>query len=141
MNPTHHLKLLGQALLVWLGFWICGLPDYYQQYSTIALAVACTVLSAVFGLFAVWLLASVRPQYRMRRALWLAFYYSLPFLLLDWLYCGMYLGLGASFLRSHWYLTVFYVTVWLQFPVTAWLLGHAQRAAQSVPGMHPGASR
>lgn len=122
MTWTQHARLLVQAVVVWALFWLGGWPDYYQQYSTLALAVGCTLLSALFGVVAVAVLARVRRERRMQRALWAAFYFTLPFALLDWLYCGVYLDLGASFLRSHWYLSVFYVSIWLQFPPTAWAL-------------------
>ncbi len=58
----------------------------------------------------------------MSRAIWISFYYTVPFALLDTLYCGLYLGGGASYLYKFWYLTVFYFTPWLTFPPTALLL-------------------
>jgi hypothetical protein len=122
MSWSQHARLLVQAVIVWALFWLAGWPDYFQQYDTVLMAVGCTLLSALFGIAAVIVLARVRRERRMRRALWTSFYFTVPFALLDWLYCGVYLGLGASFLHSHWYLSVFYVSVWLQFPPTAWAL-------------------
>lgn len=122
MGVKGHLGLLAQAIVVWLLFWLAGWPDYYQQYDTVPLAVACTLLSALFGVYAVAVLARRRRGRRMPMANWFAFYYTVPFFMLDALYCGVYLGLGWDYLRSHWYLTVFYVSIWLQFPPTAWVL-------------------
>jgi hypothetical protein len=133
MDARRHIALLLQAILVWAGFWLLGWPDYFQQYSTMLLAVGCTLLSALFGIAAVWVLARSRPARRMQRALWLSFYFSVPFFALDWLYCGVHLGLGLDFLRSHWYLTVFYVSIWLQFPPTAWLLNRLQTPCAGAP--------
>jgi hypothetical protein len=133
MRARQHALLLMQAIAVWAAFWLAGRPDYFQQYATVPMAVACTLLSALFGLFALFLLARVRSGRRMNRALWLSFYYSVPLFVLDWLYCGVYLGLGLDFLRSHWYLTVFYVSIWLQFPPTAWLLDRLATAPTASP--------
>ena len=122
MSPKKHLILLMQASVVWLLFWVVGLPDYYQQYSPVVLGVLCTLLSVAFSLFAIFMLARCRAEIRFSRAFWLSFYYTIPFAIYDSLYCGWYLGLGAGFLVSHWYLSVFYISLWLTFIPTAWLL-------------------
>jgi hypothetical protein len=122
MNAKKHLILLLQASVVWLLFWLVGLPDYFQQYSTVLMGVLCTLLSVVFSLYAVFMLARCREEIRFSRALWLSFYYTVPFAIYDTLYCGWYLGLGVGYLYSHWYLTVFYFSVWLTFIPVAWLL-------------------
>lgn len=46
-------------------------------------------------------------------AFWLSFYFTVPLMLLDYAYCGLYLGHGWSFLLTYWYLTAFYVIPWL----------------------------
>jgi hypothetical protein len=117
-----HASLLLQAVLVWGAFWLLGLPSYYQQYSSLALGVGCTLLSVAISLAALYVLSRGRPETRLSRASWIAFYYTVPFALLDAAYCGVYLGHGASYLHKYWYLTVFYVTPWLTFPPTAMLL-------------------
>ena len=122
MDPRRHLKLLLQAITVWAAFWIVGLPDYYQQYSTVALAVGSILLSVGISLAAVAVLRRGRAELRRARAIWISFYFTVPFFALDALYCGWYLGHGASYLASYWYLTVFYLTPWLTFPPTEWLL-------------------
>ena len=122
MSCHTHLLLFVQAVGVWFGFWLLGLPAYYQQYSTEALAVACVLLSVGVSLAAIAVLRRDSPSMRNRRAFWLALYYTLPFAVLDSVYCGLYLGLGVSFLWQYWYLTVFYVTPWLTFLPTAALL-------------------
>ncbi len=122
MPIRNHLNLLMQGVVVWTAFWLLGLPDYYQQYSTLMIGVACTLLSVVISLFALYVLMRGRPRTRMSRAIWVSFYYTVPFAILDTLYCGVYLGQGAGYLATYWYLTVFYFTPWLTFPPTAWLL-------------------
>lgn len=63
-----------------------------------------------------------KPEHRMPKALWLSFYYSVPLAVYEITYCAVYLGLGAGYLVSHWYLTVFYVSIWTTFVPTAYLL-------------------
>ena len=122
MSRTKHLSFLIQAVVAWALFWLIGLPNYYQQYSTLLMGVACTVLSVIISLGAVWVLVRCRAEIRTSRAFWISVYFTLPFAVLDTLYCAVYLGHGASYLVSYWYLTVFYITPWLTFLPTAWLL-------------------
>lgn len=122
MNLKRHLKILFQASLVWIAFWVLGLPDYYQQYSQIGLAIGSIVLTVLIGLSAVWFLRNGRDDNRMQRALWISFYYTVPLALFDFLYCGIYLGNGAAYIYKYWYLSIFYLTPWITFPPTALLL-------------------
>jgi hypothetical protein len=122
MGPRRHLKLLLQGIAVWFAFWIAGLPHYYQQYPTVLLALGCVLLSVGISLLAIVAMRRGRAELRRARAYAIAFYFTVPFFVLDALYCGWYLGHGADFLARYWYLTVFYLTPWLTFPPTAWLL-------------------
>jgi hypothetical protein len=122
MNYTKHISFLMQAIIGWVLFWLAGLPHYYQQYSLPVMGIGCTLLSVVISLAAIFVLGRGRPETRVSRAFWISFYFTLPFAFLDTLYCGVYLGLGASYLISYWYLTLFYFTPWLTFLPTAWLL-------------------
>lgn len=122
MKPAQHLNLLGQAVLAWLLFWLAGLPDYYQQYSTAIMGAACTLLSVAISLFALFLLSRGNPATRRSRALWLSIYYTLPFALLDTLYCAIYLNRGHFYIFKYWYLSIFYISPWLTFLPTASLL-------------------
>jgi hypothetical protein len=137
MSVRGHALLLAQAVAVWFAFWLLGLPEYYQQYSTVALAVASVVLSVVIALAAIAVLRRGTSRSRIRRAFWLSVYYTVPLALLDTWYCGYYLGHGTSYLWKYWYLTVFYVTPWLTFIPVAILLGNEPEkgnAAKSVVG-------
>ena len=125
MRARGHASLLVQAIAVWGVFWLLGLPSYYQQYSSLALGVGCTLLSVAISLAALFVLSLGRSETRLSRAIWIAFYYTIPFAVLDSLYCGVYLGHGASYLYTYWYLTVFYLTPWLTFPPVALLLSRA----------------
>jgi hypothetical protein len=128
MSARKHLNLLLQASIVWLLFWLAGLPDYFQQYSLVTLGILNTLLSLAFCLFALWALLRTRAERRMSRAFWLSFYYSVPFAIYDWLYCSVYLGHGAEYLLSYWYLTVYYFSLWLTFIPIAHLLNRFSAA-------------
>lgn len=130
MNARKHIALLLQASIVWLLFWLVGLPDYYQQYSPTTLGILNTLLSLVFCLFALVMLLRTRAERRMSRAFWLSFYYSVPFAIYDWLYCSVYLGHGPGYLLSYWYLTVYYFSLWLTFLPIAYLLNRFSGARE-----------
>ncbi len=120
-----HITILVQASIAWAAFWLIGWPAYYQQYSDATLGFLCTLLSVGFCLFALVVLLPRRVERRMPLAFWLSFYYSVPLALYDWLYCGLYLGHGTGYLATYWYLSVFYVSLWLTFIPTAYLLNRA----------------
>jgi hypothetical protein len=122
MKAKNHINLLVQSVVIWFGFWLLGLPNYYQQYSTRSLGIACTVLSVLISLAALSILLRSRPENRASRAFWCSVYYTVIFMILDTLYCGVYLGRGAGYLLEYWYLSVFYITPWLTFIPTERLL-------------------
>lgn len=122
MRLQNHFKLLAQAMLAWLGFWLLGLPDYYQQYSANAVGIGVVILSVATSLLCLMVLLRVSSRRRFVIAFWLSFYFTVPFAVLDLWYCGIYLGHGSSYLWDYWYLTVFYVSPWLTLLPTAALL-------------------
>jgi len=132
VSARTHVRILFQALAVWAVFWVAGLPRYYQQYSSVVLGVGCTVLSSAIGLVALLLLVRARPERRASLALWLSVYYTIPFAILDTLYCGLYLDEGWAYLYRFWYLSVFYIIPWLTFVPTAWLLERFQHSSAQV---------
>lgn len=115
---------------MWTAFWLAGLPAYYQQYSQVTMAVACILISIAISLWAILVLGRGRPETKLCRAAWISFYFTVPFAILDWLYCGIYLEHGSAFLFGYWYLTVFYFTPWLTFIPTALLLRRVQKFPQ-----------
>jgi hypothetical protein len=127
MRLQNHFKLLAQTVLAWLGFWLLGLPEYYQQYSAAAVGIGIVILSVATSLLCLLILLRVSPKRRFVVAFWLSFYFTVPFALLDTWYCGIYLGHGSSYLWTYWYLTVFYVSPWLTLLPTAALLQRFSR--------------
>lgn len=110
-----HLQLLLSGVATWAGFWVLGLPSYYQQYSFTFLAVGTAALVPPSAWFGWRILSRTRPELRAARGFWLSLYFTAPFVMLDALYCGVYLGNGVGFFEKYWYLTVFYVVPWALF--------------------------
>jgi hypothetical protein len=136
-NPVSrrtHSRLLVIGTVAWVAFWAAGLPSYYQQYSR-TFMIWFDVL-VFFPLAAAFLLAlrRVPRKRRMALALWMAFYFTVPLAIYDWLYCGVVLGHGREFLWRYWYLSVYYVIPWLLLPGLAVFL--ARRAAPAPPDWH-----
>jgi hypothetical protein len=83
-------------------------------------------------------LRRLRPERRLRVALWLAFYFTVPLAFYDWLYCGLYLGHGIQFIYRYWYLTVYYAIPWVLMPLVALLLNrmHSRQMENRAPPDH-----
>lgn len=115
MRVRSHLRLLGLAVAVWAAFWVAGLPDYYRQYPFVAMLAFCVALVPLIVLAARRMIGRARPERRRALGAWLAFYFTVPLLALDYAYCGLHLGHGWGFLGAYWYLTAFYVVPWAIF--------------------------
>jgi hypothetical protein len=63
-----------------------------------------------------------RPGKALNTSVWWAFYISCPLFIYDFIYAGIYLGNGITFLWSYWYLTVYYALPWVLFPPTGLLI-------------------
>ena len=113
MRLTTHLRMLTIAVATWAAFLLAGLPDYYQQYSRAGMLVFSVVLIPPIVLLAFKVIGRSPLERRIRLATWIAFYFSLPLMFLDYAYCGVYLGYGLGFLTRYWYLTVYYFVPWL----------------------------
>ena len=132
MRTRHHFRLWVLATLVWAGFLLAGLPDYYQQYSTgFMVGFDLLLLLPIFGVLFV-VLRRVPSRQRPTLALWIAFYFTVPLAVYDYLYCGLVLGRGIGFLWQYWYLTVYYVIPWLLFPAMVTLIDQFD-AGHSMP--------
>lgn len=113
MKATQHLSLFIQSLTVWALFWLAGLPDYYRQYSPATMAIFCVLVTVMFSLAAVFFLLRWRTETMLRRSVFMSIYCTVPFAILDWLYCGVHLGYGGRFLGLFWYLAIFYIIPWI----------------------------
>lgn len=98
---------------------MAGLPSYYQQYPDVLMVGFDVLLLIPVAVIVYWVLRRVRPDRRLTVALWLAFYFTVPLAIYDWLYCGLYLGHGIGFVFSYWYLSIYYAIPWVLLPVIA----------------------
>lgn len=130
MRTSGHLRLMALAVLVWAVFWIGGIPQYYQQYSFTTLLVFTVLLVPLTAFAGFKVIGRARVERRLQLGLWLSFYFTVPFAILDYLYCGLFLGHGWAFLRRFWYLTVYYVIPWLIFVPVGWWLGRSRPGAR-----------
>ena len=69
-----------------------------------------------------FVLRGVGGEKRLRVSVWIAFYFTVPLAVYDWLYCGVYLGHGMKFVSTFWYLSVYYVIPWILLPAVALML-------------------
>lgn len=122
MPVRDHIGILLIATLVWAAFWAVGLPSYYQQYSTAQMIWFDSVVLIPIAAIAYLVLKRYRPERRLPTALWLAFYFTVPLAIYDWLYCGLWLGEGLQFAWKYWYLTVYYLIPWALLPLIAHVL-------------------
>jgi hypothetical protein len=70
-------------------------------------------------------LGRVPSRQRMQVALWIAFYFTVPLGVYDYVYCGLLLGFGVQFLVDFWYLTVYYVIPWVLAPAIVWWINRS----------------
>jgi hypothetical protein len=112
MNTKRHFKIFTMASLVWGIFWLIGLPRYYQQYSFYFMLIFDLALVFPLALLIYSVLKKERTN-KINLAFWLAFYFTVPFLIYDYLYCGFYLNHGISFINKYWYLSIYYIIPWL----------------------------
>ena len=122
MKLRNHVRLFIYVTIAWFLFWVAGLPDYYQQYSTITM-----IIFDVAVLPPIWFVIyksvrKARPGRAFFASLWWAFYITIPLFIYDLVYAGIYLGHGLNFLWKFWYLTVYYMLPWLLFPSTGWVI-------------------
>lgn len=123
MTPLRHIKFTAYSFLTWLTFYLVGLPDYYQHWPFEAKIVLCVGVTLLYFPMTVYCLRLFWTDGRhVANSLWLAFYLTLPLFIYDYLLLAVYKGLGIEFVIPYWYLTFFYFSFWLQFPLIAkWL--------------------
>ncbi len=122
MTKRGHIRIFLIASVVWVGFWVTGLPSYYQQYSNVLMIWFASLVLIPIAAIVYHVLRRLRPERRLTFALWLAFYFTVPLAFYDWFYCGLYLGHGIQFLSRYWYLTVYYAIPWVLLPPMALVL-------------------
>tara|TARA_R110000787_G_scaffold26451_5_gene73927 strand:- start:591 stop:956 length:366 start_codon:yes stop_codon:yes gene_type:complete len=103
---------------MWTLFFIAGLPSHYFLRWDWGAQLIVIVLMPTWILWSITRrrIVKLEREAAHSRILWTAFYFTLPFLLLDIAYLGLYQNRGVNFLVTHWYLTAFYITPWIFLP-------------------------
>lgn len=117
-----HLSLLIMSFLTWGFFVLVGLPDYGQGWSydfTVVVVIAITIFYIPFGEFLIKRMFPDKAYFK--NSIWLAFYLTVPLFTYDALFLGLIGGEGLAFIPKYWYLTFFYFSFWLQFPLIGML--------------------
>jgi hypothetical protein len=134
MTRRGHIRLFLIATVVWALFLIGGMPSYYKQYSTLCMVLFDIVVLLPITAVVYLVLRGVRQERRLQVSVWIAFYFTLPLAIYDWLYCGVHLGHGMQFLIRYWYLSVYYIIPWVLMPMVALVLNHRSARASGHDG-------
>jgi hypothetical protein len=134
MTPKQHVQLLVYSFITWFGFYLIGLPDYYQQWYLWAKVVTVVIVTGLFFPITRYTLNHYWTNGKyLVNSCWLALYLTLPLFIYDYLLLGLYKGLGIGFVVPYWYLSFFYVSFWLQFPAIGWWMGKQKSGNCSGP--------
>jgi len=119
---NHHIRIFLIATIVWLIFFLAVMPNYYLQYSNHIMILFVTILLIPISIIIGFVFKPIKQQKRLTIAFWYAFYFTIPLLIYDSLYCGIYLGYGFNFLVVFWFLTIYYLIPWILFPMIVLIL-------------------
>lgn len=133
MDAKKHIQLLAYSFITWLGFYLIGLPDYYQQWYFWAKVVILIAVTVIYFPVTAYTLRSYWDDNRhLANSCWLAMYLTLPLFIYDYMLLALYKGLGITFVFPYWYLSFFYFSFWVQFPLIGWWM-----QLQQTPGTEP----
>ena len=123
MPLKKHIHLFFYAFVTWASFYILGLPDYYQGRALEIKFIICVLVTLLYFPVTRYSLKKFWNDGRyLKNSLWLALYLTLPLFLFDYLLLAWYQELGIEFVYPYWYLTLFYFSFWIQFPIVAYLM-------------------
>ncbi|KZS42777.1 hypothetical protein AWE51_15515 [Aquimarina aggregata] len=119
----YHLALLLMSFVTWGFFVLVGLPDYYQSWSYEAKVIIVILVTIMYIPLAPFLLKKMFPDREyFKNSLWLALYLTVPLFIYDVIFIGWIGGEGLQFIPIYWYLTFFYFSFWVQFPLIGLLM-------------------
>ena len=130
MTVQTHIKFVVYSFLTWLVFYLIGLPDYYQSWPFWSKLVLVVFVTAIyFPITAYCLRKFFHDGRHLDNAVWLALYLTLPLFFYDYLLLALYFDLGIQFVFPYWYLSFFYFSFWVQFPLVAlWMIKRESEA-------------
>ena len=130
MRLKNHIRLFILVSIAWGLFWVAGLPEYYQQYSTIFMVLFDLIILPPICFLVFRSVKKSKPANTLRNYFWWAFYISVPLFVYDLLYCGLYLENGLNFLAKYWYISVYYILPWVIFLPVGWILQKHYKTVQ-----------
>ncbi|BDM82502.1 hypothetical protein AM10699_53630 [Acaryochloris marina MBIC10699] len=119
LTPKTHLALLLMSFLTWGFFVLLGLPDYYQSWPFSAKVAACIAVTILYIPLAPFILKRMDNKQYVKNSFWLALYLTVPLFIYDYVFIVLLGGDNMTFIFRYWYLSVFYFSFWVQFPLTA----------------------
>jgi hypothetical protein len=123
MSIKKHLILFTICFVAWLVFLIIGLPsNYYTEWSQAEKILLLFITYFSFFPIASFIILKLLGGDYFKNSFLLAFYATILIFFLDFLYCGIYQGLGLSFLVSHWPQTTGYIVPWFEIPFVGYLM-------------------
>ena len=134
MKKLNHIFLLSFCCLIWLIYFLLGLTNnYYQAWTfTQHLINAGDIIILIWPMVYV-ILKNITSEKFLIHSIWFAFYGSVPFMILDFIYLFIIKGYDYSYLKTYWYLTIFYFIVWIEMPLVGYYL---ERKAQKERNFH-----
>ena len=126
-----HLNLLLMSFFTWLVFLLLGLPDYYQDWPFGAKIGICIIVTAIYFPIGDFILRRFSNPQHLINAGFLALYLTVPLFIYDYLYIVLIGGDDLTFVFRYWYLSFFYFSFWIQFPLIGWLMGKATDKAKT----------
>ena len=121
MTFKKHIQLFLYSFFTWFVFYLIGLPDYYQSWFLWAKVAICVLVTVAYFPATYYTLKSFWDDGKhLINSLWLALYLTLPLFIYDYLLLAVYKGLGIGFVFPYWYLSFFYFSFWVQFPLVGW---------------------
>ena len=123
MSRLAHFKFILYSFSTWLTFYLIGLPDYYQSWPFWAKIILCIAVTALYFPVTIYSLRKFWQDGRhIKNALWLALYLTVPLFIYDYLLIAVHWDVGIQFVFPYWYLSFFYFSFWVQFPLIGYWL-------------------
>lgn len=119
LTPKIHFALLMMSFVTWGFFVLLGLPDYYQSWSFTAKISICIAVTLLYIPLTPFILKLIDNKNHVKNSLWLALYLTLPLFVYDYIFIVLIGGDNMAFVFRYWYLSFFYFSFWIQFPLIA----------------------
>lgn len=119
-----HFHILCIVTALWAWFFLGGLgSNYYQDWPFIyQLVIVDIIPCVVMVMLAPAMIKFMGKDAPIKSSFIAAFYFSVPFLLYDYIYLGLYKSLGIRYLWQYWYLSGFSILPWITFPLAGYAM-------------------